>query len=42
LTKSGNETYGKLTEIIYAVGEICGCNVEDIIETLDLIADKEV
>ena len=40
-TKVGSETYGKLTEIIMAVGNLTECEtIEDAITELDKIADE--
>ena len=40
-TDEGAKAYGKLIEILYAVGTLTGANMEDIIETLDNIACEE-
>lgn len=40
-TESGAKAYDTLTNILYAVGEITKVDVNDIIETLDNIADEE-
>lgn len=37
-TESGSKAYEKLTEILYAVGELTNTNMNDIIEELDSIA----
>lgn len=39
-TESGAEAYSKLISIIYAVGNITGAYMDDIIETLDTIATE--
>lgn len=40
-TKSGIKAYEKLISIIYCVGAICEVDVEDIVETLDAIANEQ-
>lgn len=40
-TDSGAIAYGKLTNILYAVGNLTDTDVEDIVETLDSIANEE-
>jgi hypothetical protein len=39
LTNSGARAYGKLTTILYGVGELCDVDMNDIVEQLDEIAD---
>ena len=41
-TESGSKTYKKLTDILYAVGELTNTDVNDIIEELDDIATQDV
>lgn len=40
-TKSGGKAYGKLTEILYTVGELTNTDMNDIVEELDNIANQE-
>lgn len=40
-TKSGAKAYEKLIDIIYCVGVICEVDMEDIVETLDAIANEQ-
>jgi len=42
LTQSGWKAYGKLTNLLYGVGKVCGINVDEIIDKLDEIADTEI
>lgn len=40
-TKSGGKAYGKLTEILYTVGELTNTDMNDIVDELDSIANQE-
>lgn len=37
-TTEGSKAYGKLIDILYAVGKLTETNMEDVVETLDNIA----
>lgn len=41
-TKSGAKAYEKLTEILYAVGELTNTDMNDIVEELDSIANQDI
>lgn len=41
-TKGGVKAYEKLTEILYAVGELTNTNMNDIVEELDSIANQDM
>ena len=41
-TKGGAKAYEKLTEILYAVGELTHTDMTDIIEELDSIANQDI
>lgn len=41
-TKGGSKAYEKLTEILYAVGELTNTDMNDIIEELDSIANQDM
>ena len=43
LTKTGNRSYGYLTDFLYAVGELTECKteIEKIVNVLDHIAESE-
>lgn len=38
-TESGGEAYGKLTELLYAVGDLVEIDVNEMVERLDDIAN---
>lgn len=40
-TESGAIAYQKLIEVLYAVGELTETDMENIVETLDSIANEE-
>lgn len=40
-TDSGNIAYGKLIDILYAVGNLTDTDMENVVETLDSIANDE-
>ena len=40
-TDSGSIAYGKLIDILYAVGNLTDTDVEHMVETLDSIANEE-
>ena len=39
-TKTGSKAYNLLTDVLYKVGELTNTDMNDIIETLDNIADE--
>lgn len=41
-TKGGAKAYEKLTEILYAVGELTNTDMNDIVEELDSIANQDM
>lgn len=41
-TKGGVKAYEKLTEILYAVGELTNTDMNDIVEELDSIANQDM
>ena len=41
-TKGGAKAYEKLTEILYAVGELTNADMNDIVEELDSIANQDI
>ncbi len=41
-TKGGAKAYDKLTEILYAVGELTHTDMNDIVEELDSIANQDI
>lgn len=41
-TKDGAKVYEKLTEILYAVGELTHTDMNDIVEELDSIANQDM
>ena len=41
-TKGGAKAYGKLTEILYAIGELTNTDMNDIVEELDSIANQDI
>ena len=41
-TKAGAEAYSKLTQILYAVGELTNTDMNDIVEELDNIANQDM
>lgn len=41
-TKGGAKAYEKLTEILYAVGELTHTDMNDIVEELDSIANQDI
>lgn len=41
-TKGGAKAYEKLTEILYAVGELTNTNMNDIVEELYSIANQDM
>ena len=40
-TETGAISYQRLIEVLYAVGELTGTDMENIVETLDGIANEE-
>ncbi len=40
-TETGATAYKRLIELLYAVGELTGTDMENIVETLDSIANEE-
>lgn len=41
-TKGGAKAYEKLTEILYAVGELTNTDMNDIVEELDSIVNQDI
>lgn len=41
-TKGGAKAYEKLTEILYAVGELTNTDMNDIVEKLDSIVNQDM
>lgn len=40
-TRKGARLYGDLTSLLFAVGRLTGADTEDIVETLDSIANED-